>query len=309
VAESTGAAVDAALDELYAVDPGSFVEVRTRLAAELRGAGDSAGAKSVLSARRPTTAAWALNQLSREAPALVDAFLERSRELDRAQAGELAGGREAIRTATHEQRTALAEVTDAATAILGERATDAYRAQIQATLRAAGADPAVGDELRSGRFVRELSGPTGFPDVPNLSLVPDLEDRPAPAKRAPVKRAPTARAPAPAMPKPEPEHPGSSEAVGAERAAAAERARAAREREAEEARAARLAEAEEAARLAREELTASEAAAASVHERIDGLKRDLDAARHDARAVDDRVSRATREAARLERAATKLRSR
>ncbi|HEY3724702.1 MAG TPA: hypothetical protein VGN59_15220 [Acidimicrobiia bacterium] len=297
--------LEAALDELYGVEPSSFVEVRKRLAGALRSAGDPAGAKSLLAARRPTTAAWALNQLSREHPELVETFLAASHDLERAQTGELPGGRDAARDATRAQRDALDAVSDAALAALGERGTDAYRGPIQATLRASGADPAVGDQLRHGRFERELTGATGFPDFPGLTLVPDLEPSATTAAEA-ERGARPRKAPPKQRSKPERER-GADRA--AERAEQAARARAAREREAAEERDRLLAEAEDAARRAGDERAAAEAAAAAVHHRIDVLKQDLDRARHEARAADDRASRADREATRLDRAAAKLRPR
>ena len=54
-----------ALDELYAADPNEFVAVRKRLSAAVRDTGDKAGAKVLQGARRPSTSAWALNQLAR----------------------------------------------------------------------------------------------------------------------------------------------------------------------------------------------------------------------------------------------------
>ena len=121
--------LEAALDELYGVEPASFVEVRKRFAGALRSAGDPAAAKSLLAQRRPTTAAWALNQLSREHPELVEAFLAASHDLERAQTGELAGGREAARDATRARHATRCDaVSDAALATLGGRGTDAFRA-------------------------------------------------------------------------------------------------------------------------------------------------------------------------------------
>src|SRR6266850_845028 len=55
-----------ALDELYGAEPSEFVATRKRLSASLRDAGDKAGAKVLQGARRPSTSAWALNQLARQ---------------------------------------------------------------------------------------------------------------------------------------------------------------------------------------------------------------------------------------------------
>ncbi len=296
----TSAPLEAALDELYGVDASEFVPVRKRLAGELRSSGDTAAAKTLLATRRPTTAAWALNQLARRESALVETFLECSQDLEAAQMGELEG-RDAMREATRAQRAALGAATDAAMAALGDRATDAYRSQIQATLSAASADPSVGEQLRRGRFVRELSGATGFSGFPGLSLVPDLAPAGEPPPRS--KAGPKARPAPDAAPKPD-----RAAMQQAERAAAAERRRVERERAAAEEAAQRLEAAEHEAQAAQEEAEVADAAAAEIHQRIDQLTSDLDAARRNARVADERVARTAREAARLARVATKLRS-
>ena len=69
--------------------------------------------------------------------------------------------------------------------MLGSRANDAYRSQIQATLHAASVDEVVGDELRRGRLTREITGSSGFPDAPGLTLVPDLEPAAEPKRKPP----------------------------------------------------------------------------------------------------------------------------
>jgi hypothetical protein len=293
-----GAALEAALDELYDVDPSEFTSTRTRLAAALRGS-DPDAAKAVKAARRPTTAAWAMNRVSRDDPGLVTGYLDRSAELRDAQAGALDGGREALRDATKAQRDSLAGLTDGALAVLGERANDGYRAQIVATLHAAVIDDAVGEQLRRGRLVKEVSGASGFPAVPELSVVPPL-----PAERPAKKKAPKrsrAKTTAPAAPAEDPD--GDAARAKAEAAAAADRdARAERTRR-------QLAEAEDAAETARTAADAAEEAATAAHARARQLEEDLDAARRAAREADTAAARSRREAAQLARAATRLRTR
>ena len=253
--------LDAALDELYGVDPAEFVAVRKRLAGELRAAGEKDEAKTLLAARRPTTAAWALNQVSRREPAVVEALLDASRALHAAQIGS--GGREVMRDATRAHRDALAAATDAALAILESRANDAYRSQIQATLHAAGVDEVVGDELRHGRLTREITGSSGFPDVPGLTLVPDLGPPAEPKRTSPPKR--TKR--------------DERERHDAARAAAqeqAERERVAREQAAAADRERQRLEAEAAWRVAQSEAAAAEDAARAAHDRVARLGQDLD---------------------------------
>jgi hypothetical protein len=166
--------LDAALDELYGVDPDEFVATRKRLAAELKAEGATSVAKEVQGARRPTVAAWALNQLRRRETDRLAEFLARSRDLRNASRDEL-------RDAMAAQRTAFNALADAALGVLGARANDGYRTQITATLHAATADEAVAAQLAQGRLTREIAE-VGFPaSGPVLSSVPSP---PAPSRRA-----------------------------------------------------------------------------------------------------------------------------
>jgi hypothetical protein len=177
--------VEAALDELYAADPGAFVATRKRLSAALRGEGDKVGAKLVQGARRPSTSAWALNQLARREPALVEKLLDTSDALYAAQTRG-SNGPDVLRDAIRAHREAVEAATDAATAILGERSNDGFRSEIVSTLRAVGTDDEISAQLRTGRVLREASL-SGFPDAVGLTLVPDL---PAPKPKSKPKPEP-----------------------------------------------------------------------------------------------------------------------
>src|SRR5215212_7080161 len=121
--------VDAALDELYGVDPSEFVAVRKRLSATLRAAGDKDAAKELLAARRPSTSAWALNQVARNEPALVESLLDASRALFAAQTRG-SNKPDVLREAIRAHREAIDAATDAALGVLGERANDKFRSEI-----------------------------------------------------------------------------------------------------------------------------------------------------------------------------------
>jgi hypothetical protein len=274
--------LEAALDELYAADPAEFVAVRKTIAARLKADGEAAPAKVVAVARRPTTAAAALNRMAREQPDRVEAFLARSADLESA----CSGSRDDIRAATRAHRDALAAATDAALARLDTRPTDAYRAQIQASLHAASLDDAIGEQLRKGRVVKETSGPTGFGD----DGPPSDDDEPAPKR--------TARKPA------------LKTATSAPGPTARERAVEEREREAAERERRAAAEAERrraelhiARTAAEEEATTAESAARQARERVDAAKRELEAARAEAKETEQRASAARRAAEKLERRA------
>ena len=277
--------LDAALDALYGADPGEFVAIRKQLAAELRAAGDKDGAKQLLGARRPSTAAGARNQLARREPDLVETLLDRARELVAAQTRALSGNADAMRDAIRAHRTALDAATDAALAILGARANDGFRDEIVSTLRAASTDDDVARLVRTGRVIREASA-SGFPDVVGLTLVPDLVAKPASREQKAVAVGPA---------------PPAATKVD-ERAAAAERKREAevrreaeRAREREAQRRAMLAARDDA--LARAAIADAEAADATA--RLESLRREVAEAEHQREAARERSRIASAEAARL----------
>jgi hypothetical protein len=178
-------ALDDALDELYGVDPSEFVAARKRLSASLRSAGDKGAAKELQAARRPSTSAWALNQVARRQPELVESLLDASRALFAAQTRG-SNKPDVLRDAIREHREAIDAAADAALAILGDRSNDKFRSEIVSTLRAVSTDEVVSEQIRTGRIVREASA-SGFPDAAGLTLVPDL---PAPKAKARGKAKP-----------------------------------------------------------------------------------------------------------------------
>jgi hypothetical protein len=264
--------LDPALDELYAVDPSEFMATRKRLATALRADGAGDAAKIVASARRPTNAAWALNQFARRDPALVDSFLRRSRELQQAQDAALSGKPDELRDATRAQRDALSAATDAAIAVLGDGVTDAYRTQIAATLQAASVDAETAEALRLGRLTREVSGSTGFPDSGSLAIS---------AVSAPKKIGKVAKPTKSATP-----------------ADAARRARAAAE----------SAAAEESLRSAQDSLATAEESAAATDAHVEALRNELDEARREARIAADAVKEARRELRESQKEVERLRT-
>jgi hypothetical protein len=113
-------AYDDAVRELYQAPVDEFVAVRKRLAGELRAAGDRYGASRLAACKRPTIAAWAVNQLYWHARDGFDCMLATA---ERLRAGELAA------QAAH--RDAIASLRQRAAALLG----DAGHAATEATLR------------------------------------------------------------------------------------------------------------------------------------------------------------------------------
>jgi hypothetical protein len=218
------------VDELYAVRPEEFVAARSALVKQLKAEGRKDDAAAVAKLRRPSVAAWALNQVAREHPDLVTAALAAGERLRAASDAALAGRPGELRDATAAERAAASAVVKAAAAHLGAR-VDATAPALLATIRVAALDEAVADQLRRGVLVTEQEQPGfGFgldTAGPGLSLVPPLESKPKTKARTR-----TAAAKPPAAGRGAPKTPSAAAARQAERqrteraaARAAERAR------------------------------------------------------------------------------------
>jgi hypothetical protein len=136
-----------ALQALSRAPIARFVAERTRLAAELRAAGDEAGAKRLGQRRRPTASAWTVNQLYWDAREAFDALLAAAAKL---RTGDL--------SETRAYRDALAALRTRAAAVLrdaGHGATEATLRRVTGTLAAVAAaggfDPDLPGTLTSDR--------------------------------------------------------------------------------------------------------------------------------------------------------------
>jgi hypothetical protein len=182
---------EAGIERLYGLAPGEFVTARDELARRLREGGDGAAAKRVAGLRRPTVAAWAVNQATRRHPELVTELIgsgERLRQAQRRALSGLRGG--GLRAAGAERRVAIERLLAAAAQVLEEsgRSPEAHRDAIAATLQAASVDEHAAAAIRAGTLDRELAAPSGFGEVAGLQLVQPTAPEPAPAA-APAKPA------------------------------------------------------------------------------------------------------------------------
>jgi hypothetical protein len=176
--------MDDVTDELYALDPGEFVAGRNDLAKRLRKSGDRERAAEVAKLRRPSPAAWAVNQLVRRHRADVEELVRLGEELRSAQDRALAGEESAdLRQAGRARRDAVAQLAEQADRILVERggASGAHAGEVVATLEAASLDEEAAAAVLEGRLASELQPPSGFGvfDVPPAT-------RPAARKPSPV---------------------------------------------------------------------------------------------------------------------------
>jgi hypothetical protein len=158
--------MEQAAAELYALPPGEFTRARDERAKKLRKEGHREDADAIKALRKPTVAAWALNQLARDRPKELERLLAAGETLRAAQDELLAGGdRKAFQDAAATEREEVATLARSAVELAaegGERASPALTEKIAATLHAAALDEETAEELRAGRLVREREAIGGF---------------------------------------------------------------------------------------------------------------------------------------------------
>ena len=147
-------------DRLYGLSLDEFTQARDALAARLKRAGDAAAAAAVKALKKPTTPAWAVDQLARRQRPLVEELIEASDRLRRAQQDLLAGGSaQGVWEATLAERDIVGRLIHEAERILEGQGYGAARAttdRVADTLTAAAADPAALDALRRGVLAQEM---------------------------------------------------------------------------------------------------------------------------------------------------------
>jgi hypothetical protein len=153
------------LDALYAAKLPDFTPLRTELAAEAKKRGDTEAAKRITSARKPTTAAHAVNVLVLGDPAVRERLTGLGERLRSAHA-DMDGGR--IRELTAEQRRLIDELVRAAFEHSDLNPTAALRDDVTTTLQAAIADPEVAARL--GHLTKAEQW-TGFGEFGDTAIV------------------------------------------------------------------------------------------------------------------------------------------
>jgi hypothetical protein len=171
------------VDELYGLDPNDFVAARNDLVKRLKKEGDKALAADVAKLKRPTPAAWAVNQLARSHRDDIEELVRLGEVLrdaqDRALAGDDPGD---MRQAGRARRDAVARLADVADRLLVGRggAAGAHASDVIATLEAASLDADAGAAVLAGRLSTELEPPSGF-GVFDMTVAPAPRPKPKPA--------------------------------------------------------------------------------------------------------------------------------
>jgi hypothetical protein len=156
------------VEELYGLPLERFVPERTALARALRAGGQREEAADVAALRKPSVAAWAVNQLVRTQRRALDDLFGVGDALRATQAELLAGRGDAraLRSAGERERDAVDVLMQAARGLLssdGHGLSPATLELVAGTLRAAALDGDARTEVRAGRLERELTH-VGFGD-------------------------------------------------------------------------------------------------------------------------------------------------
>ena len=169
------------IDRLFSLDPSEFIAARDEQANNLKAEGRAEEGAEVRGLRRPTVAAWAVNQVARQRPDEVKELLAAGVALRQAQRKVLSGVKGGgFREATDRRRRAVAALVKSAEAVLqqaGKGSAGTLEA-VQSTFEAASIDQEAGDQLKRGRLTRELSAASGFGGVTGLDVVAAPRERP-----------------------------------------------------------------------------------------------------------------------------------
>jgi hypothetical protein len=222
------AAMDA--DDLYGLPLDRFIPERGALAKALRVDKRRDEAAAVAALRKPSVAAWSVNQLVRTQHDAVAELFAAGDALRDAQSDLLAGRGDAraLRAAGDEERAAVRRLVETARGLLtseGHELSETVVERVADTLHAAALDEGLREQVREGRLERELRHVgLGLGESPAPAAQPAVRPKREAAARAPAK----ARAEATAGTEPRPS--------AAERAAAraAEQERVAAERAGQE---------------------------------------------------------------------------
>jgi hypothetical protein len=158
-----------AAQELYALDPADFTDRKQELARSARKAGDAVAGKQIAALRRPTQAAYLLNNFARANPDLVTELTELAAQLREAQRS-LDGPQ--LQALSRQRRQLIDQTTRQVFAAARLSApTAALRDDIAATLSAVLADPVVGADFAAGVLVKAVHQSGFGPDGPHLMSV------------------------------------------------------------------------------------------------------------------------------------------
>jgi hypothetical protein len=179
--------LDELADALYAVPPTDFVSARKDAVAAARADGDKAVATQLAALKKPTVAAWLVNQLVRAQSDDIDAAIGLGAAMRDAT---VSGDREALRDLSARRAQVVTRLVDRARAIADahDQATTAEtQREVEQTITTAAIDPAAADLLRTGRLSAALTS-EGFGFDHGALPPPQAPSAPARVTTRPTKQ-------------------------------------------------------------------------------------------------------------------------
>lgn len=146
------------LDRLFRAPLEEFTPARDELARSLRSDGKTEAADWVKGLRKPTRAAWIVNQVAARNTKAISQLLRASAELREAQDEMLAGStnHRRLRESAQRERKAIDSLTGTAEQIGGQIGVgQQILGRVAETLQAAASDPEVAEAIERGRLTRE----------------------------------------------------------------------------------------------------------------------------------------------------------
>lgn len=176
--------------ELYGLPLDEFVPARDALVKTLRADGNRDRAKEIAGLRKPSVAAWAVNQLVRTQGRDVDGLFAAGDALQDAQSQLLKGRGDgsSLRDAVAREREAVDELAGKARGLLtsgGAELTPTMLERVSDTLHAAALDEEARAQVRDGCLIRELKhvGLGGFGTAGTSAPAPKASRGPAARER------------------------------------------------------------------------------------------------------------------------------
>jgi hypothetical protein len=149
--------LESAAEELYSLPPALFTARRDEVARQARTEGDAALAREIRALRKPSVAAWMVNQLARRRPEQVERLAELGAELRDATQRLNAGQLRDLGRKRNELVTAATDVAAVLAAESGAAVGEGTSREVRATLEAAVLDADVAAGVRSARLTRSLT--------------------------------------------------------------------------------------------------------------------------------------------------------
>jgi hypothetical protein len=163
--DATDGPAEEELERLYLQPPERFTAERNALAKRLREEGDREASEEIKKLRKPSLAAWLVNQLGLREPDDVARLMDAGERMRAAEESMLAGRADAdeLRAAATAVREALERLSARAREIAaedGRKLNQATLDRVAETLQAVSTDEAVAESVRSGHLAKETKRAT-----------------------------------------------------------------------------------------------------------------------------------------------------